>query len=100
MRPTLRVISDELITRILDEAQRILSEIGVEVRGPQLRQRLLDHGLKLDAAGERILFPPEVVQDAIAAAPRSITLYNRNGEPHVELSGDRVHFVQIGRAHV
>src|SRR5574341_2340257 len=93
MRPRLRVISDELITRILDEAKRILAEIGVEVRGPQLRQRLLDHGLKLDAAGERILFPPEVVQDAIAAAPRSITLYNRNGEPYVELSGDRVHFV-------
>ncbi|MBM2850677.1 MAG: putative trimethylamine methyltransferase, partial [Anaerolineales bacterium] len=47
MRPTLHVISDELITRILDEAKRILSEIGVEVRGPQLRQRLLDFGLKL-----------------------------------------------------
>jgi len=93
MRPTLHVISDELITRILDEAKRILSEIGVEVRGPQLRQRLLDFGLKLDAAGERISFPPEVVEDAIATAPRAITLYNRNGEPHAELSGDNVHFV-------
>ena len=93
MRPTLHVISDELITRILDEAKRILSEIGVEVRGPLLRQRLLDFGLKLDAAGERISFPPEVVEDAIATAPRAITLYNRNGEPHAELSGDNVHFV-------
>jgi trimethylamine--corrinoid protein Co-methyltransferase len=93
MRPSLRVLSDELITRILAEAKRILSEIGMEVRGPQLRQRLLDHGLKLDPAGERILFPPDVVDRAVAAAPRSITLYNRNGDRHAELGGDRVHFV-------
>lgn len=95
MRPQLKVIDDSLIPAILNEAKRILSEIGVEVRGPQLRQRLLDTeaSLKLDAAGERILFPPEVVEKAIAAAPREFTLYNRAGQPHASLGGDRVHFV-------
>jgi trimethylamine--corrinoid protein Co-methyltransferase len=93
MRPSLRVVPDDLIPAILDEAKRILAEIGVEVRGPRLRQRLLDHGLKLNAAGERVLFPPEVVEAAIASAPRSITLYNRHGEPHAHLTRDNVHFV-------
>jgi trimethylamine---corrinoid protein Co-methyltransferase len=95
MRPTLRVISDELIIKILDEAKSILAEIGIEVRGPRLRQRLMaaSGGLRLDAAGERLLFPPEVVDAAIASAPRSITLYNRNGDPHAHLGGDNVHFV-------
>lgn len=93
MRPVLKVISDELIPAILGEAKRILSEIGVEVRGAPLRRRLLDHGLQLDAAGERILFPPGVVDAAIAAAPREFSLYNRDGEPHATLGGDRVHFV-------
>jgi trimethylamine--corrinoid protein Co-methyltransferase len=93
MRPSLRVVPDDLIIRILDEAKRILSEIGVEVRGPRLRQRLMEHGLKLDAAGERLFFPPNVVEAAIASAPRAITLYNRNGEPHAHLTGDNVHFV-------
>ena len=93
MRPSLNVISDQLIVQILDEAKRILSEIGIEVRGRGLRQRLLDHGLKLDAAGERILFPAEVVEWAIGAAPSSFTLYNRQGLPHAELGGNNVHFV-------
>ena len=93
MRPTLNVISDDLIQRILDEARRILAEIGIEVRGRQLRQRLLDHGLKTDARGERILFPPDVVDQAIAGAPRSFTLYNRQGERHAELGDYNVHFV-------
>ncbi len=93
MRPTLKVIPDDLIPKILDEAKRILHEIGVEVRGPGLRQRLLDYGLRQDASSGRVLFPPDVVDQAIASAPRSFTLYDRNGKPHADIGGDRVHFV-------
>jgi len=91
MKPSLNVLDDELIARILDEARRILSEIGVEVRGAALRQRLLDHGLKM--RGDRILFPPDVIDTAIAATPRSFTLYDRDGRSHAELGGNNVHFV-------
>jgi trimethylamine---corrinoid protein Co-methyltransferase len=93
MRPQLKVVDPHLVDQILDEAKRILAEIGIEVRGPALRRRLLDHGLKWDAAGERILFPPEVVDRAIADAPRSIKLFTRDGEQHADLGGNRVHFV-------
>lgn len=93
MRPTLRVVPNDLMHPVLDEAKRILAEIGIEVRGANLRARLLDHGLRTDAAGERILFPPDVVDQAIASTPRSFTLYNRHGEPHASLGGANVHFV-------
>jgi len=93
MRPTLNVLSDELIGKILDEAKRILAEVGMEIRGATLKRRLLDHGLKLDANGKRILFPADVVEAAIASAPKSFTLYNRDGEPHAELGGYNVHYV-------
>jgi trimethylamine--corrinoid protein Co-methyltransferase len=96
MRPRLRVVPDELIRPIIDEAQRILGEIGVEVRGARLRQRLLDHGLKLARTAddaERVLFPPEVVQRAIDTAPKAISLHDRDGAPYTELGGDKVHFV-------
>jgi trimethylamine--corrinoid protein Co-methyltransferase len=93
MRPSINVVDDDLIRRILDEALRILSEIGIEVRGPQLRRRLLDYGLTMDQANERLLFPPDVVHQAIASTPSSFTLYDREGNPHADLGGDRVHFV-------
>ncbi len=93
MRPTLNILSEELIVRILDEARRIMAETGMEIRGETMRQRLLDHGLKTDASGMRILFPPEVVDRAIASAPRSFTLYDRDGLPHAELGGWNVNFV-------
>src|SRR5262245_13186927 len=96
MRPSLNVISDELLVRVLDEAKRILAEIGIEVRGPRLRQRLLELGLTTKDTvgdGERMLFPPDVVDRAIAQAPHQFTLFTRAGEPHATLGGDRVHFV-------
>ena len=36
MRPTLNILSDELIGRILAEAKRIMAEVGMEICGPQI----------------------------------------------------------------
>ncbi len=93
MRPSLNIISDELIKKIVGEAKRILAETGMDIRGSNLRRRLLDHGLKTDAGGERILFPADVVERAIETAPESFTLYDRDGNPHAELGGYNVNFV-------
>lgn len=93
MRPTLNVLNDELIGKILDEAKRIMAETGMEIRGPAMRQRLLDHGLKTDTSGKRILFTREVVEQAIADAPKSFTLFDRDGSPYTEIGGNNVHFV-------
>ncbi len=93
MRPSLNMLSQELTARIVDEAKRVLAEVGMEIRGPEMRRRLLEHGLPLDATGLRVLFPRDVVERAIADAPGSFVLYDRAGEPHADLGGDRVHFV-------
>ena len=93
MRPSLNVLSDDLVERILDEAKRVLAEIGMEIRGSEMRRRLLEAGLPLSASGERVLFPRDVVERAIADAPSSFVLYDRDGNPHANLGGDRVHFV-------
>lgn len=91
MRPRIQVLDDALIDRILTEAKRILAEVGMEVRGPEMRRRLLEAGLPTDANG-RVLFPRDVVDRAIASAPKSFTLYDRDGRPHAEIGGDNVHF--------
>jgi len=96
MRPQLRVVPDHLISPILDEAKKILAEIGVEVHGARLRERLLDHGLKLARTvddAERLLLPPAVVDRAIETTPKRFPLYNRDGAPYTELGGHKVHFV-------
>jgi trimethylamine--corrinoid protein Co-methyltransferase len=91
LRPAIRVLSPELIAHIIAEAKRILGGIGYEIRGGALRELLLAHGLPASPGG-RVLFPPEVVEQAVAAAPRSFQLFNRDGALHADLGADRVHF--------
>jgi trimethylamine--corrinoid protein Co-methyltransferase len=89
----LNVLGDDLIGKILAEAMRVLAEVGFEIRGQEMRSRLLDAGLPLDTTGQRVLFPTDVVERALASAPSSFILYDRDGNPHADLGGDRVHFV-------
>jgi trimethylamine--corrinoid protein Co-methyltransferase len=92
MRPTLRILNDELIGHILAEAKRILHEIGIEVRGAAMGQRLLASGLNCGQNG-RFHFPPDVVDQAIATTPAHIDLFDRNGRRHAQIGGQNVHFV-------
>ena len=93
MRPTLNILGEELIGEILGEAKRLMAEVGMEICGAELHHRLLDHGLKTDDSGKRILFSPAVVEKAITDAPSSFTLFNRDGETYTEIGGNNVHFV-------
>ena len=93
MRPTIRVLEPALIERILDEAMRVLATTGMEIRGAEMRRRLQAAGLPMNATGERVLFPREIVERAIATAPGAFTLFDRDGNPHADLGEDRVHFV-------
>src|SRR6188508_250766 len=91
-RPSLQILAPELIDQIVDEAKRVLAEVGMEIRGHGLRQRLIGAGLPTTADG-RVLFPRAVVESAIESAPSSFILYDRDGLPHADLGEDRVHFV-------
>jgi len=92
MRPRLQVLEPTLLSSIVDEAKRLLDEVGMEIRGPKMRERLLAEGLPTTPEG-RVRFPPEVVDRAIASAPSSFRLYDRDGIERADLGGDRVHYV-------
>jgi trimethylamine--corrinoid protein Co-methyltransferase len=93
MRPSLTMLDPALAGRIIDEALQILATTGMEIRGPEMRRRLLAAGLPISATGERVLFPRAVVEQALKTAPASFTLFTRDGRPHATIGGDRVHFV-------
>src|SRR5262249_5304081 len=92
MRPRLQVLEQPLIDSIVAEAKRLLDEVGMEIRGQKLRERLLAEGLPTTPDG-RVRFPPDVVERAIASAPSSFKLYDRDGIERADLGGDRVHYV-------
>ena len=65
MRPGLNVLSEDLIVRILDEAKKILAESGMEIRGENLKAKLLDSGLVKPPARELIFCSPLTVPSVL-----------------------------------
>ncbi len=93
MRPSLNILTQPQVIEIFHQAKCILAEIGIDVRGAKLKQRLIKQGIKVDLESGRLLFPPCVVDKAIADTPNDFTLYDRSGLVHATLGGDSIHFV-------
>ena len=92
MRPTLRLLNDSLADRILAEARDILASLGVEIHHDGVLGLLADHGAEVDLASRRARLPATLVDRALASAPRSFRLFDRQGEPTHDFSGWNVHY--------
>ncbi len=88
--PQFRVLSDAQAQAIYYAALEVLNRTGVHVHNREARDLLASAGARVD--GVRVRIPPHVVQDAIAATPRTFTLWSRDGKPRIQVAQDRVHF--------
>ena len=88
--PRFRVLSDRQIEKLYQATLECLNRTGVEVRNAEARELLAAAGARVD--GTRVRIPPHVIQDGVAASPRSFTLWGRNGQHEMHIVPDRVYF--------
>ena len=89
----MEILEPSLVERIIDEALSVLENTGVLVEHDEAFERLVNLGFTGNEETRRITFPRKIVEEALEAAPSSLTLYDRDGNPHATLEGDKVHFV-------
>jgi len=91
MTPRLQVFAGDqketLFLRILE----VLERIGVQVDNDEGLELLNGAGARIGSK-RRVFIPSYLVEDALAAAPRQITIYNRLGQPVVHLEDRQVAF--------
>jgi trimethylamine--corrinoid protein Co-methyltransferase len=71
---------------------RVLSEVGVRVDDDELRSRALRAGAKPGRTNDRILLPPQMVQEYMALAPRIARFADCPGRVHELAPGSRPTF--------
>ena len=82
--------------QIYDVALRLLEELGVGEVPDRLRDLFVQQGARFEAG--RIYIPRRLIAQAVAAAPKTITLHGRDPARSIEVGGDRVHFGTGGAA--
>src|SRR5512137_1701031 len=92
MRPALRLLSNELIERIVGEAREVLSKLGVEIHNQSVLEMLADHGAEADFEGRRVRLSPDIVDKALKTVPGSFKLFDVLGNETHEFAGDNVYF--------
>lgn len=88
--PVLRILSEDFVQRIIDEAIEVLERVGVLIENQEALDLLGEHGARVDH--KKVRFKRELVEGALKTAPSSITLYDRDGKPALELKGRNTHF--------
>jgi trimethylamine--corrinoid protein Co-methyltransferase len=92
MRPSIRFMDDQLITRILDEARELLRTLGVTIHNSEVLTILGDNGAEVDMAAEHAKFTDDLIDKALKTAPSSFQLYDVLGNQTHDFSGDNVHY--------
>ena len=92
MRPTLRLLEDELRDRIISEAREVLCELGFEIHNGPVQDLLGEHGAKVDQGECNARLTPDLIDRALSAVPRSFKLYDVLGNETHDFQGGNVYF--------
>src|SRR5208282_3670801 len=92
MRPTIRLLQDELIERIIAEAQELLSKLGVDIHNHGVLSLLADHGADVNADTWNVRLTEDIIDRALATVPHSFKLYDVLGNLTHDFQGDSVYF--------
>ena len=94
--PTYDILSDESLTRIEATADRILAEIGIELRDDAEAMRLYKAaGAEVTQTAPevwRVKFPPAMLREILKTAPAEFTQHARNPANNVRIGGKNVVF--------
>ena len=87
----LKRLSTEKIERLHSASLEVLEKTGVRLLETNALDRLRRAGCSVDGDG-LVRFPPRLVEWALAAAPRDLTLHDQVGEPAIELAGRTAYY--------
>jgi trimethylamine--corrinoid protein Co-methyltransferase len=89
--PRLEVLAGEQKETLYLRVLELLEGTGVQVDNAEGLELLVDAGCRV-GSGRRVHIPSYLVEGAVSAAPRRMTIHNRLGEPAVRLEDGQVSF--------
>jgi trimethylamine--corrinoid protein Co-methyltransferase len=87
-----RMLSEDQLEELFESVLHLLEYTGLDVYHDEARELLKEAGAWVD--GLRVRLPSYLVKDALSKAPRSFTLWARDGNPkhNIHIGPGRAHF--------
>jgi trimethylamine--corrinoid protein Co-methyltransferase len=92
MQPKLKVLSDDLVQKIVEEGFELLRDPGIRVHNDEALSLLAEAGASVDRNSRVARIPETIARAALETAPSEFDLYTLDGQPAVHYGGDTVQF--------
>lgn len=92
MRPTTKLLRDDLRDRIIVEAREVLCKLGIEIHNPPVLRMLAEHGAHVDENACCAVLTEEILDKALANVPQSFKLFDVLGNQTHDFQSDNVYF--------
>jgi len=92
MRPTLQILNDDVVSKVIDEGFQLLLDPGVRVHNQEALNLLAEAGAEVDSDSQIARIPERIVRQSLRTAPNEFHLYDRMGAPAVHYGGNSVQF--------
>ena len=99
-RPMVSLLPTEFIERIIEEAKDVLQKIGIWVFNEEGLKLLGNGGARIDREKSRAFIPKRLVEESLKSVPSSITLYDRHGNPRMNLEENNFYFHAVTAAKI
>lgn len=91
-RPSLQLLPEEGVKKIVEEALRTLEEVGVFVENEEAIELLSSSGARIDKEAKRAFIPADLVERCSKSVPSRVGLFDRNGDHVQDIGGEEVLF--------
>ncbi|MCL2162960.1 MAG: trimethylamine methyltransferase family protein [Oscillospiraceae bacterium] len=88
----LQLLNSSQVNSIHENAERLLGEVGMQIKCRQAFEIFEKNGADCDAASEIVRIPRAMLEKAIKTAPSRVIIHGRNENHDVLLEKNRVHY--------
>ena len=92
MRPTLQILSDQTVSRIINEGYALLEDPGIVIQNPELLRILESSGIDVNLDTNTARIPENIARDALSNCPDKFSLYSTNGRETIRYGSDLTYF--------
>ena len=91
-KPSLTVLSQEAIGKVVDEGMELLEKAGVTVEDAETLDILGQAGAQVSKQDGKVRIGRAIVEKAIASAPKGLTLFDLDGKEVFAFGDGQIHF--------
>lgn len=92
MKPSLKVLPEDLLAKVIEEAIQLLHSPGIKVGSPEAVDLLYSSGAQVNQHKGIVQIPEGLILKMLDEVPRDFYLFAGDGSPAIHYAGDEVHF--------